>query len=369
MGAAILGWLGAGESVATCESRAGVMAGESVDVHGFLHTLLDVGILLELGHGRDVDSLRSRPVKRVWRNLGNALFNRAAWLLYISLTLVATAVIVGNPDLRPRFTDALIFDSPLASFLIGTLLFCVFGMLHEMAHFLAAAKLGLKSSISISRRMYIVVFQTDLTRLWTVDRRRRIAPILAGMTVDGAILGILLLSEAGLREKLPVSVVGLIRLAVFLKVGGLVAQTAAYMRTDLYALYLVLSGCKNLWLTKGALLRQMLRTATNEDLAHLAIVSRSEVRWARIYLVLYVPGFIYAAWYIVFLGLPAGVNLIETAVRQIIASGLLSLSGLGNLLMLAIILASMVYGVGGAAITIIRVISRRIWSLRRAGMS
>ena len=54
-------------------------------------------------------------------------------------------------------------------------------LLHEVFHVLAGRRLGIRSRVRISRRMYFVVLETNLDGLAVVERRRRYLPILAGL--------------------------------------------------------------------------------------------------------------------------------------------------------------------------------------------
>ena len=67
---------------------------------------------------------------------------------------------------------------------------------HEGAHVIATAAHGLRSSLSVTRRLYFLTFQADLTRLWSVPRRARYGPLLAGMTWDATAMTIVLALEA-----------------------------------------------------------------------------------------------------------------------------------------------------------------------------
>src|SRR6202044_958767 len=69
-------------------------------------------------------------------------------------------------------------------------------LLHESFPAVAGRRLGLKSSLSIGRRLYYVVFLTNLDGLVTVPRRKRYLPMLAGMLADVLVASILTLIAA-----------------------------------------------------------------------------------------------------------------------------------------------------------------------------
>ena len=68
-------------------------------------------------------------------------------------------------------------------------------LVHEAFHVLAGRRLGIRSRVRISRRMYFVVFETNLDGLAVVERRRRYLPILAGLLADAlAVAGLTVLA-------------------------------------------------------------------------------------------------------------------------------------------------------------------------------
>ena len=54
-------------------------------------------------------------------------------------------------------------------------------MTHELAHWPGARVNGAGARITVSRRYYMMVLQTDLSGLWGVPRRQRFGPLLAGI--------------------------------------------------------------------------------------------------------------------------------------------------------------------------------------------
>jgi putative peptide zinc metalloprotease protein len=193
---------------------------------------------------------------------------------------------------------------------------------HEGAHVVATAAHGLRSSLSVTRRLYFLTFQADLTRLWSVPRRDRYGPLLAGMTWDATAMTIVLALEATLAGHVSPVAVRLLRAMVLLQFTGIVTQAMIFMRTDVYALLVNATGCKTLWATKGALLRRYLRRATPEDQRHLADVSAAELAWARRYLWLYVPGIAVALAYLAYFALPALFRVLDLCLTPIRAHGL-----------------------------------------------
>lgn len=129
--------------------------------------------------------------------------------------------------------------------------------IHESFHALAGRRLGLRSHLSIGRRLYHIVFLTSMDGLVTVPRRKRYLPILAGMLADILVAATLTLIAAGTR--LPdgrLSLAGGICLALaYTMMLRLLWQFYVYLETDLYYVATTVLGCVNLNQTARAMQR------------------------------------------------------------------------------------------------------------------
>jgi putative peptide zinc metalloprotease protein len=340
IGARIIEWLQQGAGIAECERRAAELAGEPVDVEDFLTVLADEGVLTDDdANGRLDGTLRQR--------VGAVLFGRAAWCVYAAFIAATPALLAGWPQLRPTYRDGFPFDTQLLNILAVSALGMLAVAAHEGAHVLAAAALGLSSRLSVTRRLYFLTFQADLTRLWSVPRRARYGPLLAGMAWDTVILSAALILQAG---PAPGSVAGrLLRLLVLLQFTALLAQAMVFVRTDVYALLVNATGCKTLWATKGALLRRYLRRASPDDERQLTDADPREVVWARRYLWLYVPGTAIALYYLARFVLPSVPHLVGLCVAPIRADGLRTLAAWGGLAALTVAVVPSSLALLGAA--------------------
>ncbi len=363
IGGDVVRWLQAGATLAECADRAARQMGEPVDVAAFVAGLAGAGLLPaaapEAGgtHPATAPASAADPVAGWSGRAGRALFGPAGLTVQGGLALAGAVALVTVPSVRPRYTDVIVTGVPLASLLIVAILGTASGLVHEWAHVLAAAARGVPSRVSISRRLVTIVYQTDLTRLWGVPRRDRVVPLLAGMLSDAATVGVLLLLEAASVSN------PLTRLLVFLKLAGIVFQFEIFMRTDVYALFVVATGCRNLWATKGAVARRAIGRATADDQTLLAAVGRREIRWARVYLLLYVPGVAWTCWYFAGFAVPAIRRLLAMSIAAIMESGPVSPVGAAGLVALVATVASTGYVLWGAARTVVRLAGQ----LRRSG--
>ncbi|WP_433615229.1 hypothetical protein ACQP2P_10950 [Dactylosporangium sp. CA-139114] len=313
IGARIIEWLQQGASVAEAGRRAEELAGEPVDVADFLTVLAGEGLLSGSGDDGRIDGTRRQRA-------GTLLFGRVAWGLYAVLALAVPVLLVAVAGLRPTYRDAFPFTTQLLNILAVSGLGMLAVAAHEGAHVLATAALGLPSRLSVSRRLYFLTFQADLTRLWSVPRRARYGPLLAGLAWDAVVLAGALAAQELLA---PGSVAArLLRALVLLQFTAILAQAMVFVRTDVYALLVNATGCKTLWATKGALLRRYLRRSTPADERQLADADPREVVWARRYLWLYVPGTAVALYYLATFVLPGLPHLVALCVAPIRADGL-----------------------------------------------
>ena len=342
LGAQILRWLADGAPLAECAARAEAAAGEPVDVGDFLAELARQGLF-------DADAIeQARPG---FVRAGRLLFHPVAWGGYALATVTGAVLLIAEPKLRPSYRDMFPFSTPLRSFLAVTVLTIGCIVVHELAHVLATAALGVYSSLSVGRRLYFITAQADLTRLWGVPRRRRFGPLLAGMAWDAASLGGLLVAEVAVGRPVP-----LLRTLVLVQFTGLVLQGLIFMRTDLYALFVTATGCRNLWGVKGALLRRYLRRASAEDERTLAGAGRRELAWARFYLCLYLPGLIFAGWYLVSFAVPGVARMVGLSVATLRTGGLTGLAGWEAVAAIGLVVVPMLIGLAGVARTAVRLL-------------
>jgi putative peptide zinc metalloprotease protein len=361
LGARIIGWLQQGCGIEECERRAADLAGEPVDVADFLTVLADEGLFADPDSGQ-------RPAERagaVRERAGKLLFSPVAWTGYAIVIPIGLALLVTQPRLRPSFRDGFPFSTQLANIILVSVLAMTQVCIHESAHVVATAAHGLRSSLSVTRRLYFLTFQADLTRLWSVPRRDRYGPLLAGMTWDATAMTIVLTLEATLAGHVSPIVARLLRAMVLLQFTGIVTQAMIFMRTDVYALLVNATGCRTLWATKGALLRRYLRRATPADERHLADTRAAELTWARRYLWLYVPGTAVALAYLVYFVLPAMVRVLDLCLRPIRAHGLTTVAAWEGALALLIAFLPTALTLFGAARSGVRVLHTAL--TRRAG--
>ncbi|MFI6386042.1 hypothetical protein ACIBHY_43170 [Nonomuraea sp. NPDC050547] len=312
VGGVVITALQRGATTEEAAREAEAFAGEPVDVPSFVEVLQELGFVDD---GEQQEAPKTAPIQgRRW--LGGVreehvrpFFGPVAWTIYAACAAFCLAVFVLEPRLFPKpGEDAFV----LADIGLSALLLVPFSMasmaLHEAGHWLAARAIGIRSRFGVDRRMMLLVFETDLTQVWSVPRRRRYGPLLGGMAIDVVTLAVLL----GIRLTGPPEPVdATLAVWVFVKLTGLLWQCMIFMRTDLYAVLVNWLGCRNLWEVKSLMLRQAFGRLTPAQAAELAAAAPADLRAARWFRWVWLAGFAGVLAWFWFLLLPVVVTVLE----------------------------------------------------------
>jgi hypothetical protein len=188
---------------------------------------------------------------------------------------------------------------------------------HELAHVLAGRRLGLRTRLRVSRRLYFVVFETVMNGLVAVPRAQRYLPMLAGLLADFVLAAAFTVTAWLVRG--PIAEIGwLARLCLALALTTLLRaawQLYFFLRTDLYYLVTTILGCVDL----HTVARQYLHNALNRRLGrfHRLVAEdswhprdRQAVRW---YAPLVVVGYTLAIGLLVVVMLPVAWTFLSQA--------------------------------------------------------
>ncbi len=286
---AVIDELRAGHTVAQAAAAVGAATGVEVDVADFAAQLVQLGFASVKGSDAEPPGPRLGLGGRagaVAARLARPLYSWPAFACYALLLAACLAVLAAVPGLRPRYHQLFFLQNPVASFVLLSLLWMPLGAVHELAHWLGARVQGLPARISVSRRYYELVLQTDLSALWSVPRRRRFGPLLAGLATDTIALAVLTAARAAQlggwwRPPGPLT-----RLTAALIVAQLLSigwQFVVFMRTDLYAVLVTGLGCQNLTRVSRLRAASRYRRLTAAESAELAGASQADLSTARWY--------------------------------------------------------------------------------------
>lgn len=310
-----------GRTLAEAADRACDSAGTDVDVADFVGTLRDLGFVAsidgesmitegpELTYGGKLGAVAAR--------LARPLYSAPAWAVYGLLFAGTLVLLTSVAWFRPRYGQFFFLSSPVLSLALLTIIGIPLGMLHELAHWLGARIEGAPARITISRRYYLLVLQTDLSALWSLPRRRRFGALLAGIAFDIVVLAVPLCGRAaqylGWWHPQP-TLARLLAALVLLQVISISFQFVVFLRTDLYAVLITGLGYLNLTRVSRLQMARHYRRLTESEERELASADPRDKAAARWYGWVQAAGLALAAFYFAAFFVPAGVQLVRWVV-------------------------------------------------------
>lgn len=250
-GAQLLRQLADGMPVAEAASWYQATYAEPVDMADFLTALRGLGFVREHGD----DTAAPRPVR--YQRLGALAFSPLLWICYVAIVSACGVAMARNQQLLPRPGNVLFVRSLIVVQLVIFFAQVPGTAFHEWFHVLAGRRLGLPTRLTVSRRLYFLVFETHLDGLLSLPRRRRYLPFMSGLVADGLTFSVLtLVAAAGQAGAL--LVIGRLALAVaYLTLLRMAWQFCVFLRTDTYYVLTTALGCSNLAEAATAYLRDL----------------------------------------------------------------------------------------------------------------
>ena len=306
-GAALVRELGAGRSPAQAVTWYRDTYGEDLDVDAVVATLRELGFVRDAD--ADAAAVPAAPSPPRWQRLGRALFSPVAWTVYALAVAAAAVACLRDPALVPSAADIRFTDSLLIS---GVALFAgqaLLALVHESFHVLAGRRLGLRTSVRVSRRFYYAVYETRLDGLVSVPRSRRYLVIVAGLLADVLVVSALILLAAATTGVLH----GLCLALAFTTVPRIVWQFLFHLRTDVYYLITTVLGLDDLDAAARQRLRELLRR--RGAAARAGEFGERDLRAARWYAPLMVAGYALSVAMLVLVIVPLAAHFFGPALR------------------------------------------------------
>jgi hypothetical protein len=287
-------------------------SGDPLDVDDFLEVLADLQFLRAEGE----DTPAVPPIR--WLRLGRWVFSWPAWVCYVTVLVAAVVEMARDPALRPSYHH-IFFTHYLALIpiaLTAAQVPCI--LLHESFHALAGRRLGLPSTLRLSRRLYYLVAETQLDSLLSVPRRRRYLPFLAGILADAVLIaGLTLLAVLGQHLGVAAWLPGLCLAVAFTCVLRLIWQFMFYLETDLYFVVSQALRCADLQNATRFYIRvrwrRLRRRPAPQTDADWTDRDRAMARW---YAPLLVVGYGFSLFSLVWAGIPTTVHFWSLIVHR-----------------------------------------------------
>lgn len=301
--------------------------GEAINMDDFLETLHDLQFLRE--DGEEEPATAAKPSSAFWQWLGRAIFSPLAWLAYTAIFAYCLSLILRFPYLRPNYTD--IFFTPYLVILeLGLFLGQFPGILfHESFHMLAGQRLGLPSRLSIGRRLYFIVFETNLDGLWSVPRKARYLPFFAGMVGDLLWFSLLTIVASWFSSPAhPSSLVSAFLLATaFSTLLRFIWQFYFYLQTDIYYVFTTFFHCVDLQQTTqqyiwNRIYRLLGWTHKIHDEEAWHPRDKQVARW---YGFFFAAGYIFSLGTLALVGLPAAVRIFTGIIQHLLSHATLDI--------------------------------------------
>lgn len=295
---------------------------ESYDIKEFVSELMRLGFVSSIDgipvplappKGKTFPFIKTRHVS--W------IYSKPLLFFYIALIIFAVTILFSNRTYIPKYSDYFFHDSYLVVLVVSILTGLVLVFTHEFAHLIAGKAVGVQGYFSLGMRLYFPVAETNLTQLWSVPRRKRYIPFLAGMLNDGLIIVVVIillwLSDLGLIFRAE-SMYAFAKFLIFILSYRILWQFLFFIRTDVYYVISTLLGCRNLsgdsWsLILNTLLSPFGRVRTLE-------IPPKELRIVKLYAPFMLVGTVLSTSFFVLFGLPILIQILLKSLQMLALS-------------------------------------------------
>jgi putative peptide zinc metalloprotease protein len=315
-GAELVRALQEGGSVAEAAARASRVASAEVDAEDFLTGLASAGLLSTppdatggtASGGWGTRTREIRWIGGVSPRVAQRLFGPVAWTVYTLAATFVVGVLATRPDLRPSYEHIWWLSDPVRSVLLLFPIALLLIACHEAWHWLAGRALGVPAIFRVSYRGIFLAFETDLTQLVTVPRRKRYSAFLAGMAFDLAATAVALAARLGHRTGivlLPGWVDRLLAAIVLVLLLSVIWQWAAvFLRSDGYAVVANALRCHDLYRATWLTTKRRLWRLSEAETAEFASIGAHDRRVARWFALCYMAGLAVMAWLLFAFAIP-----------------------------------------------------------------
>jgi putative peptide zinc metalloprotease protein len=297
---------------------------EEYDVKDFLQELIKLGFVRSIdGIPFSIKKEKTKTFSFIKKEHISWIYSKPLLILYFSVIGLAATILILNPVYFPSYSDLFFTDSYLVVLTVSFAVSLGLVFIHEVSHLLAGKAAGVDGYFSIGLRLYIPVAETNLTQLWSLPRKKRFIPFLAGMITDAVICSLLIFliwfSDSNLiilSDFVPFA-----KMIILVLYYSLFWQFLLFIRTDLYYVISNLFGCRNLYGDSWSyVLSNFLRLFKGKKIK--LQIPKKEQKIVRIYAPLMLVATVFSVLFFAFWGLPIfltvffeGVNLFSVGIQ------------------------------------------------------
>ena len=251
----VLDHLAEGKSIAEAADLHRQKYGNIPDLADFLQALEGSGIIKapggeeQAGKPRKFEKERRYYFSSIPQSIAQRIFSLPVVLLCCLLIAGAVLVLLHFPFLIARPREFYVPDHRTLTFVMLVIVGYASVVVHELAHIVATRAEGVNSRLGFSHRLWDLVVEADLTGLWSVPKRRRFLPFLAGSLHD-ALMGSLITYTLFAHHQgwlaIPAFVIRILRLSLLVFITRILWQGFIFVRTDYYYVLATLLNCRNL---------------------------------------------------------------------------------------------------------------------------
>ncbi|WP_433750530.1 hypothetical protein [Falsibacillus pallidus] len=285
--------------------------GFEVDVLDFADSLLDLNLIAKWDG--EILTEEAAHENQMAQKLGMIFFGKPTLMVYGVLAAAAIVIGLASRLSFPIYQDAFVFESIGKSLLYFFLVSWVLTIIHEACHYIAASKEGVPVKFNLSIRWFWVVVEADMNGLWSLPKKNRYIPLLAGMIMDAVILsGVIIISERASGNEF---LFGTCKMIMLIQTYKLLWQFLIFVRTDVY--YVIVTRLNAADLT-GDALSFLLRPVSKKHKENYEHLSSSEKNFAKNYGWMYVMGLVIAIFIYCMYTIPGAVFAFKEAMGQIL---------------------------------------------------
>lgn len=262
---------------------------EDVEIIPFVEQLVEFGLVKEIDGEIVTTSQKNKSANAfnwISAKFASIFFNKISNKIYLLLLFINIGFILLHPELLPHYQDIFIFDSMIANMLTYMGVSLILILIHEFGHILAIRSHGLPTKLDIGNRLFLIVFETDLTSAWKLSPSQRNSLYFAGMSFEQVILFIAFSLTLLIGDSNPLlfGLIGIIIFDIFVKT---IYQFSFFMKTDIYFIIENITGSYNLMESGKNYLSKWLPFIKQDT---TTTVYKGELSAVRLYSVFYVIG-------------------------------------------------------------------------------